>query len=279
MMLFDCHAHLDREELSTFLESFKAGKGSHKFEIITNSVDQSSSVRNLQISKEIPSVHPFVGIHPQTFGFAGENGSKFEADHLEKQLERVGKLVKQASGVGEIGIDPKYSQIELQEYLFTKQLEIAEKERKPISIHSRNSVRRILEILDSYSLKKGILFHWFAGSEEELHRIQKKGYFCSFGPALLYSNKLKKLLKVCNSNVIMAETDSPLHVKHIDLLAHCTTPFDVGSVIFSMALNRNTSFESMEELNMENALNFLFDSHTTSNPNEQRDSSRFEPPV
>ncbi len=77
----------------------------------------------------------------------------------------------------------------------------------------------------------------------------------------------------------MAETDSPLHVKRIDLLAHCTTPFDVGSVIFSMALNRNTSFESMEELNMENALNFLFDSHTTSNPNEQRDSSRFEPPV
>src|SRR5579875_1820309 len=243
MMLFDCHAHLDREELSTFLESFKAGKGSHKFEIITNSVDQSSSVRNLQISKEIPSVHPFVGIHPQIFGFAGENGSKFEADHLEKQLE------------------------------------IAEKECKPISIHSRNSVRRILEILDSYSLKKGILFHWFAGSEEELHRIQKKGYFCSFGPALLYSNKLKKLLKVCNSNVITAETDSPLHVKRIDLLAHCTTPFDVGSVIFSMALNRNTSFESMEELNMENALNFLFDSHTTSNPNEQRDSSRFEPPV
>jgi len=70
-------------------------------------------------------------------------------------FELINKNKETISGIGEIGLDPTYSnsdeELSKQEQVFRAQLSYAEKFKKPVSIHSRKSLAEILKILPSYN--------------------------------------------------------------------------------------------------------------------------------
>ena len=106
--------------------------------------------------------------------------------------------------------------IENKGYRFQKQIEVfrsmlslAEKTKKPVSIHSRGSLDNVLEILKNYNLDS-ILLHWFSGSKKQLNKSMDMGLFVSYGPPLLYAPDKKTLLRNTHLDKFLVETDGPV---------------------------------------------------------------------
>lgn len=258
-MLSDSHAHLDSASLLSFVQSLENMYGGRTagavspFRIISNSTDLESSKKNLELGRRLPkSIVPFVGIHPESVSHQQKRFSSEES--VVVLIGEVQDLSRDAAGIGEIGIDPKYGSEEVQAALFESQIGICEGDRSlPVSIHSRGSVQRIEGILSTYHLSNRIMFHWFNGSEEELSDLQDRGYYVSFGPALIFSKRLQGLYLSAHEEYVLAETDSPLFLSSLPLKSN-VSPFAVASVIFKMSRLKGRSFpDTMEQIhqNME----------------------------
>src|SRR3989442_8609841 len=115
-MLVDCHVHLDDPKLSDFVRSFQQCPKDTQFRLITNSVDLNSSKRNLEMAGCNSNVTAFVGIHPEVF--AKTDLQKFSKEQLNKDFEQISSIAPKSSGIGEIGLDPKYGQESIQDLLF-----------------------------------------------------------------------------------------------------------------------------------------------------------------
>jgi TatD DNase family protein len=257
-MTVDCHAHLDDPGCSQFLNSLRAMKGNKQtlstFQIFSNSVDFASSRINLKLAEEFPeTVFPFVGIHPQNMdGLTIQQ----KVDDFRLIKEEMFDLISQSAGIGEIGIDPKYGNLEVQSKLFEIQLECSEVSEKPISIHSRESVSTILSSIEGHNISNRILFHWFTGTEHELKILSDRGMYVSFGPSLIYSKRIQKLFLEADESLVLAETDSPLLFRSLSSGAPIS-PFVVSSVLFCMSKIRRRSFESILATNQKNALEYM----------------------
>jgi TatD DNase family protein len=169
-------------------------------------VDSSTSLKALRLfgGKDVNNiVYNFVGIHPQ---YANDNMSMFE--------EMVTSNIESIDGIGEIGLDPTYvdgdKNTEMLQYqVFNKMLTIAETYDKPVSIHSRQSLDKILNVLSTYNLKKMCL-HWFDGSPQQLEKSLGMGLHVSFGPPIVYSKKKQELVKLTDQGKMLIETDGPV---------------------------------------------------------------------
>ena len=247
VLIVDSHAHLDSPELETFLSAYDQTS----LRVVSNSVSVDSSVRNLDIAKKFASVVPFVGIHPEIFRNPG-NLSKKEIDNM---AEKILLLSKSAKGIGEIGLDPNYGRVDDQRYLFTRMLEIAEKVKLPISIHSRDATSEVLELISTRALKSGMLFHWFTGDQIELKKIHALGIYTSFGPSIIFSKRMGNLIRMSDQRFILAETDSPTRFR--SLLDAPGNPTLVSSVVFQMSRLLNLTFDQTCELTNANSKNYL----------------------
>ncbi|HYB05079.1 MAG TPA: TatD family hydrolase, partial [Nitrososphaerales archaeon] len=188
----DAHAHLDEKGLEGFVAALTSS--GPEICVISNSVDHESSQRNLELSELSPKIIPFVGIHPDLFRL-DSNEKEVTPDLLDSMVNGVQDLAGRSYGIGEIGLDPKYGSNREQEKLFQEMLAISEKTGLPSSIHNRNSVSRILEIVSTFTLKGSVLLHWFAGTEQELAEIGDRGMFVSFGPSILTSKRMRGLVE------------------------------------------------------------------------------------
>jgi len=196
--LWDAHVHLpayaDPEEVV-------ASARRRGMRLVSVTVSPAEAAPNLKLRDENPSaVKCFLGIHPS------------EAVSMPNGLEELSPLWEAADGVGEVGLDPKYSEVSArsaQMELFKAQVEVAERARKPLQVHSRGAEGTCLDVLDGYSLG-GLLMHWFEG-EELLERVlSRPRTFVSFGPAILYSNKLLRVAGRCPLEAVLVESDGPV---------------------------------------------------------------------
>lgn len=166
------------------------------------SVDYSSSMATLELGKKSPLILPFLGLHPEK-----------AKDKLQPIIDLIEGSSKQIFGIGEIGLDKTYVSDEdsfnRQIQVFQKMLSLAEKIRKPVSIHSRKTLNEIFSILPSYRIS-GILLHWFAGSKQQLKKAMDLDYFVSYGPAMVYSQDKQILLSQTEHDKILFETDGPV---------------------------------------------------------------------
>ena len=249
-MLVDAHAHLHEYSLANFMDVLSSSISN--LTVISNSVDVESSIRTIAIGKKTKKVIPFVGIHPDIFKNQLEGDSE---EAIRTRVEAIQEIAPFSSGIGEIGIDPKYGSLEYQERLFTSLLGTCEKTRLPVSIHSRDSVQKILPILTTFSLTGSILFHWFAGSESELKQIKDRGYYVSYGPSILYSKRMATLVEKSSPDRILSETDSPTPFS--SLTKGISTPYLVASVVFKIGLITKTNFEQTKQMLHLNVLRYL----------------------
>lgn len=204
--LYDSHIHLTDTEYDNFLPSILVTLKGMGIKACSVAVNISTSLKALRLfgEKDVRNtVYNFLGIHPQ---YADENISQFE--------EMVDSNIHNIDGIGEIGLDPTYyNQVKntkvLQDQVFTKMLTIAETYDKPISVHSRQSLDEILNVLSTYNLKKACL-HWFDGSPQQLEKSLDMGLYVSFGPSLVYSKKKQGLLKLTDQGKLLIETDGPV---------------------------------------------------------------------
>ncbi len=119
---------------------------------------------------------------------------------------------KKIDCLGEIGLDYYWdtSFNDIQQQLFIRQIQIANKYNLPISIHMRESTQDCLAILKEYAKTK-IIFHCFSGSKETMKECLRLGAMISFAGPITFKNAKHgpDCVKACPIDKILTETDSP----------------------------------------------------------------------
>jgi TatD DNase family protein len=249
LKLVDAHIHLSDQDFDKELPYIIAFLKNSNMVLLPNSMDLKSSTRTLELSKSLcGKLLPFVGIHP--WSVQSENPERFEAFlNNEKNL---------INGIGEIGLDRKYTKDEEaykgQISVFEKMLEFAERLRKPVSIHSRNSQKDVIDITSSFRLK-GVLLHWFSGDYEQLNRAMDRGYYISFGPTIIYSKRSRALAERTSRDLILTETDGP--VRYFCFEDKPALPTFLPSVVFALSSILKSSFYDTAELILKNSSSYM----------------------
>ncbi|MDG6934788.1 MAG: TatD family hydrolase [Nitrososphaerota archaeon] len=239
MTLCDSHAHF-----GDYLDGIKYMLQDGSLCIILNTTDLTDFHTTLDFVRPFPKcVSFFAGVHPAK--------SQVETPEIANVIL---KNLPWISGIGEIGLDSRFDTADRLDS-FRHQLELAERLRKPVSVHSRGMVGRVLEELSRYE-PGSVLLHWFDSDERNLSVAASRGYYFSFGPAATYSKRLKRLVSLTPSDQLLVETDSPV-VYGAFYGGKPADPRLVCSVLFSIAQERRIKVEELEDVVYENFKRFL----------------------
>jgi TatD DNase family protein len=126
-----------------------------------------------------------------------------------------GRLISDPSAaVGEIGLDHAKSPRNdaRQSEAFIRQLEIAEKYERPVSMHCRRAWGELLRILRGRGgLKSGGAIHSYSGSPELVGELIGLGCYISFSGSILTPGSKRAAASLCKVSLdrLLIETDSP----------------------------------------------------------------------
>ena len=211
-------------------------------------VDVETTIRSFNLFNTHRNViKQFIGIHPESSA----------REDLERFREIFNSNLQSIDGVGEIGLDGTYDvPIKQQEYVFLAMLELAELTGRPVSIHSRRMLDRVLEMLSSYRIKT-VLLHWFAGSKKQLAICMDRGLYVSYGPPLIYSEDKKVLLKNTDRDRFLVETDGPVQYSRCFENKPSISTSCLVSVVASVAYTLGMSYDETVELLKKNSEAYL----------------------
>lgn len=201
-MYIDTHCHVFKEYYDNIDEIVSKAKENGVNKIIVNGCDYKSNLEVLELVKKYDIIYGAIGFHPTEL----EGFDELYFSFLEENINNS-KIV----AVGEIGLDYHYDDTdkEKQKMVFKRQLDIAQKNNKPIIVHSRDSIGDTYNILKEYKLNGSI--HCFSGSVEMAREFIKLGYLIGIGGIVTYKNAktIKEVVKDIPFSYILLETDSP----------------------------------------------------------------------
>ena len=244
---FDSHIHLSDPQYFSDMDFTLHEMESLKIKACCVSMDAENSLQTLELAKKSNLVLPFIGIHPEC-----------ASDDLDKVVTMIENNHDTIAGVGEIGLDPTYTNNEdskRQTLVFETLLSCAEKFHKPVSIHSRKSLDDVFQIMTSYDTKHALL-HWFDGNKKQLQKAMDMGFFVSFGPVMIYANDKQALLSKSDESKILVETDGPVRFSRCFEMKSAQIAF-IPSVIFSASKVLGKSFDDTALLLEKNSNAYL----------------------
>ncbi len=205
-MLFDAHAHLTFDELSSQIgyvidRSIAAGVTGW----VTIGTTPEENERAVELASRYDNMYATIGIHPH---YAKDATSR---DLLQwRKLAASPKVV----AIGETGLDFHYnmSKPNVQKDIFKKELEIASLLKLPVVIHSRNAFDETIEILDEFLPKlTRVVIHCFTYSPKEAVAFLDRGCWISFTGVVTFKSAdvCREAAKMVPTSRMMVETDSP----------------------------------------------------------------------
>ena len=246
--LYDSHIHLSDTEYEHDIPLIMNCMKRLCIKTCCVSMDYVSSKKTLELGKQSDFILPFIGVHPEK--------AQDDTDSVFKLIDENNEKI---SGIGEIGLDSTYTnsdeEFQKQEEVFRIQLSYAEKFGKPVSIHSRKTLDKILEILPSYNVPS-ILLHWFDGSKKQLQKAMDLDYYVSFGPVMVYSQDKQVLLSKANKDRILVETDGP--VRFSRCFENKTAQIDfIPSIVFCASKVLHMNYDELCDVIEQNSKRFL----------------------
>jgi TatD DNase family protein len=204
-MLIDTHCHYnlapfdaDRPEAIARAEAAGVARA------VVIGYDLPSSEWAVRLSEEFPGLFAVVGIHPNDADQATPEG-----------LERLAALATQPKVValGEIGLDfhwnvfPREHQLEA----FREQLRLARRLGLPIVLHTRESDRDVVEVLEVEGGEWRGILHCFGGDPEVGRRALAVGLHLGLGGVLTFKNArgLQETARELPLERLVLETDAP----------------------------------------------------------------------
>ena len=273
-MLFDSHAHLneggyseeERKELAAGIEA--SGLLSYIADI---GYDLPSSEQAVRDAASYPWCLAVVGVHPHDSGSMTE-----EIYEGIRALCRKPKVV----AVGEIGLDYHYmhSGKEDQRYWFRRQIQLANEEKLPIVIHSREADQETMDILreeGAFSEERKSWFakrpgpdgkpvadarvdiHCFSGSAELATEYVRAGATIGICGPLTYKNNKKtvRVAELIPAEFLLVETDTP-YLAPEPKRGRPNKPWYVEYTARRLAEIKGMSFEEIAALTCRNACRF-----------------------
>ena len=195
----DAHCHLDIISDRRVIDSAIAN-GVHT--IITNGVDTKSNMKSIELADN-RHIFAVLGIDPEH--------SNITDEELEFNLKLVKQNAGKIVGIGEIGLDygkvKETVPIAKQKKVFEAFLNLAKQLKLPVSIHSREALNDVMQILADKKMEK-VHIHFFEGNVQQAKELERKGYMISVPP--VQSSRRSKVIKEIAIDNIMAESDAPV---------------------------------------------------------------------
>ena len=248
-MYIDTHCHLSLEDYNDIDLVIKENRENSIDKIIISGYSRDTIKETLDLISKYPDVYATIGYHPSEADITNES----DLIVLEEQLQRE-KVV----GIGEIGLDYHYGSDnkEKQIELFRKQMEIAEKYKLPVVIHSRDATEDTINILKEYNVIGDM--HCFSGSLETAKIYINMGYKLGIGGVVTFKNSnLYKVVESVGLENIILETDSP-YLTPEPFRGKQNSSKYIPYIAKRIAEIRNNSVEEVAEITTENACS-LFD--------------------
>jgi TatD DNase family protein len=217
-MFVDTHCHIsdskfDSDRLVVIERAAQVG--------VTPLVEIAESPDTWEAAVRLANQHPFIyaslGIHPHHAHEAGP-------DRWPELLKKLREFLKQPKvvAIGEFGLDYFRMQNtkEQQDYLFRRQLDLAQELGKPIVIHCRDAHEDTQKALKEYypgavysrscPQPKGVI-HCFSGTWEDAQTYLAHGFMLGVDGPVTYPNSkmLKENVVRLPLERIVLETDSP----------------------------------------------------------------------
>ena len=250
-MIFDTHCHLNHEDLYKDLNSvIERAKSAGVTRFLVVGYDKESSLLAVKLATEYDFIYAAIGYHPtEIYGIS-------ETDFLDvMNLLKHPKVV----ALGEIGLDYYWikdeKERELQKEYFIRQINIANENNLPISIHNRDAIEDCLKILKEHPLKMGGVMHCYSGSVESMNEFLKCGMYISLGGPVTFKNAKtpKEVAKAVPLDKLLVETDSPYLAPH-PFRGTQNEPEKIKFIVEEIANLRGVSYKEIEDETYKNAL-------------------------
>jgi len=214
-MLVDIHCHLDHSRFSKDLDKVIERCRKSECVAVTSGVNTGTNKLALELGKKYKDVVKVsLGLYPidalKKEIDSGDFPRTIEVVDIDKELEFIKRNKDKIIAVGEAGLDFHWdiNHKEEQKENFLKVIELVEKIKKPLIVHSRKAEREAIEMLESSNVKN-ILMHCFSGRMNLVKRCISNGYNFSIPPIVVRVPQFKLLVKEVPITQLFSETDSP----------------------------------------------------------------------
>ncbi len=217
MILLDAHCHLTHDQFKGKLdEVIERSKAAGVKAIIANGVNHINNLEVLELAKKYDIVKPALGLYPidalgiQIDALDEVGITKDKNVDVDKTLAFIEQHKKEIVAIGEVGLDFKF----LKEYEkkqkenFQKVIDLAEKIKKPIIVHSRSAEEAVIEMLECSKLKN-VVMHCFSGKKQLVRRGADNGWTFTIPSVVKRLNHFEMVIKLVNINQLLTETDAP----------------------------------------------------------------------
>ena len=201
-MWFDSHCHLhlyaDNDHVDAIVERARAQRVEG---IVTIGIDVSSSTRARDLAMR-EAVWFAAGVHP--------NSATQWDDQAAAAIESLASDDR-CVAIGETGLDfyRDHASRQDQEEAFRAHIDLAKRVDKALVIHTRDSLRAALDMLDAEGPPQRLVFHCWSGGE--LDRALALGSFISFAGNVSYPSAadLREAARRVPADRLLVETDAP----------------------------------------------------------------------
>jgi TatD DNase family protein len=206
-------------------------------------MDLDSNIKTLDIAGRFPgTVLPAIGYHPW----------RILAEDVDRNLAFIESQLSQCVALGEVGLDYKVKvKKPLQWDVFSRVLNFAVNQKKPVIVHSRFSYQRSFQMVSAAGVERAV-FHWYSGPLDILEEIIHKGYYISATPALAYSRFHQAAVKKAPLERILVETDSPVAYQ-----GKKSEPVYLIDTLKSLSLLKGMPVQKVADITTENAGRFF----------------------
>ncbi|MBS3142539.1 TatD family hydrolase [Candidatus Woesearchaeota archaeon] len=212
MSLFvDAHCHLDHPQFEKDMDAvIRRAKEAGVAAICTAGVHPASNRIALELAKKYPIVKACLGIYPPDALQREMYDAQWKPFDVDEEIEYIRKHKEHVAMIGEVGLDyaDLASDKSAQREIFEKMIQLAEKLRKPLVVHSRKAEQECVEMLQSARTKK-IIMHCFSGNFQLVKQIIDNGWFLTTPTHVVRAEHFQKIARDTPINQLLTETDAP----------------------------------------------------------------------
>lgn len=252
-MFIDTHVHLNADQYEEDLQEVIDRALEAKVErMVVIGFDRKTIERTMQLIEQYDFVYGVIGWHPVD-----------AIDCTQQDLEWIEQLASHPKivGIGETGLDYYWdkSPKDVQQELFRKQIQLAQKINLPIVIHNRDATGDVVQILrEENAASVGGVMHCFSGSVETARECIAMNFMISLGGPVTFKNARlpKEVATEIALKHLMIETDAPYLAPHPHR-GKRNEPAFVPLVAEEIARLKGLTIEEIAQATTANAKNFF----------------------
>ena len=198
--------------------------------------------------QQFPEVYGSVGFHPHDAAELTED--------LEQKIRKLALEEKKLIAIGETGLDYHYmySSAEVQQQVFSKQLQLAVELNLPVIMHSREAETDTLNILQEMPVPPLGVAHSFTSSFEMAKTLIEMGWYIGINGIVTFKNAedLREVVSWLPLDRLLLETDSPF-LAPTPFRGKPNKPAHIPAIATFIAKLRGISLEQLSEQTSANA--------------------------